>query len=141
MASITYAYMYWDNKQKQQKNPKAEIPQINLMTPAIVGGLTFIIAYSMFGFGNRTDEVGHVLQQSGEPNQIGRSQSGGFQSGGLQSGGFQTVKLIDNKSILGKSRMSDRLTESFDSNTYHLIGKNAIKLPSADVFIDIAKFN
>jgi hypothetical protein len=127
MTSITYAYMYWDNKQKKEKNPKANIPEINMTTPAAVGFLTLIIAYGLFGSGNN-DEVGAVLKQSGD----------------AQTGGFQNVKLIENNSLrngLNGSRIADRLTDSFDSNTYHLVGKNAIRLPSADVFIDIAKFN
>jgi hypothetical protein len=112
--------MYWDNKQKKEKNPKANLPEINMTTPVIVGFLTLIIAYGLFGNGNN-DEVGMVLKQSND----------------VQTGGFQNVKLIDNK-----SRITEKLTDSFgESNTYHLVGKNAIRLPSADVFIDIAKFN
>lgn len=125
MTSVTYAYLYWDNKKKQDKNPKAELPPINMTTPAVVGFLTLLIGYGLFGFGNKTDEVGHVIEQSNDP----------------QTGGFQTVKLMENKSLLQRSKMSERLSDSFGSNTYHLVGKNAIKLPSADVFIDIARFN
>lgn len=34
----------------------------------------------------------------------------------------------------------ERLTDTFDSNTYHIIDRGSIKLPHTDVFIDIAKF-
>lgn len=33
-----------------------------------------------------------------------------------------------------------KLTDGLDSVTYHLVGKNAIRLPQTDVFIDLAKF-
>ncbi|QKF93893.1 hypothetical protein QKU48_gp0435 [Fadolivirus algeromassiliense] len=125
MTSLTYAYMYWDNSQKQKKNPKAELPPINMTTPVVVGLITLIVAYGLFGFSSKNDDVGKVLQQTNE----------------LPSIENQNMRLVEKKNFLNRSRLSERVTDSFDSNTYHLVGKNAIKLPSADVFIDIAKFN
>ena len=39
-----------------------------------------------------------------------------------------------------KGGFTDNVTDSFGSNTYRLIGKNNIKLPQTDVFIDLAHF-
>lgn len=33
-----------------------------------------------------------------------------------------------------------RMTDTFNSETYYVVGKNNIKLPEVDVFIDMAKF-
>ena len=54
-----------------------------------------------------------------------------------QQGG---VNLLEGNPLAHKSRISERMTDTFGSNTYHLVGKNAIRLPQTDVFIDIAKF-
>jgi|688.fasta_scaffold317908_2 hypothetical protein len=121
-AIMTYLYMYWDNKKKREANPKADIEPVSLVTPAIVGVLTLFITYGFFGSSNvvkNVDSVGEVIDQT--------NQSGG-------------VKLLDSNPLANKRKISERLTDTFDSNTYHLVGKNTIRLPQTDVFIDIAKF-
>ncbi len=42
--------------------------------------------------------------------------------------------------LQGGKNFSESVTDSFGSNTYKLIGKNNIKLPQTDVFIDLAHF-
>jgi len=126
---LTYAYMWWDNKQKKEKNPKAVIEEIDYVPPVMVALLTLFITYNLFGFNGSSPtnitstNVEQVIEQT-RPT--------------LQGG----TKLIDgnasNKPL--QTRFSDQLADSFDSNTYHLLGKNTIKLPQTDVFIDIAKF-
>jgi len=37
-------------------------------------------------------------------------------------------------------RFTEGATDSFGSNTYRLVGRNNIKLPQTDVFIDLAHF-
>ena len=117
-AAGIYLYMYLENKKKLDKNPKAEIQPIDFTTIGIVGVVTFFVAYGLFGFGNK-DVVGGIIEQS----KIQPS---------------QPVKLLENQSLVGK--IKGTVIESFDSNTYHLVGKNAIRIPQTDVFIDIAKF-
>lgn len=46
------------------------------------------------------------------------------------------VTLLENNPTVAEGGMTD----TFGSNTYHLVGKNNIKLPQTDVFIDIARF-
>lgn len=121
---LTYAYLWWDNKQKKEKNPKAQVEEIDYIIPALVALLTLFITYNLFGFNASglpeitNSNVEQVIEQS-KPN-IGNNKL-------LEGGNLQT-------------RFSDKLADSFDSNTYHLLGKNTIKLPQTDVFIDIAKF-
>src|SRR5690348_14788668 len=118
--------MWWVNKQKKDKKPKAVIELIDYVPPAMVALLTVFITYNLFGFhtsapGITNSNVEQVIEQS-KPT--------------VQDGG---VKLIEG-GPLHQTRFSDKLADSFDSNTYHLLGKNTIKLPQTDVFIDIAKF-
>ena len=120
-ASLTYAYMYWENKKKREKNPKAEIEEKSYVTPAIVGILTLFITYNFFNTSDDNPSVSAVLEQS-KP---------------TQQGG---VNLLEGNPLAHKSKISERLDDTFGSNTYHLISKNAIRLPQTDVFIDIAKF-
>jgi len=120
--ALTYAYLYWDNMKKKEKNPKADIPPVDYTTPAIVGIMALFIGYSLFGFSKKSsmDEVGQVIETA-------------------------NPRLVEKPSdLVGGHKMntnfSDKFADSFDSNTYHLIGKNAIRLPNTDVFIDLAKF-
>ena len=123
---LTYAYMWWDNKQKKEKNPKAVIEEIDYVPPAMVALLTLFIAYNLFGNTNSLStgitnaNVEQVIEQT-KPT--------------LQGGS----NLIEGNPHV-QTRFSDKMADSFDSHTYHLLGKNTIKLPQTDVFIDIAKF-
>lgn len=112
---LTYLYMYYDNMKKQEANPKAKIEPVGFSTPGIVALVTLVITYGVFGFG--------VL--SSAPNQslnIESSQKGGI--GGVIKDRFTEGAVSD----------------SFGSNTFRLVGKNTIKLPQTDVFIDLAHF-
>ena len=118
-AGLTYLYMWWQNKKKQESNPKAVIEEIDYTPPILVGLIALFIAYNLFG--SESDSVGEVINQT-------KNIEGG-----------SNIKLIEGKPMM-HTRFSDKLADSFDSNTYHLIGKNMIKIPQTDVFIDIAKF-
>lgn len=120
---ITYLYMYWENQKKKDENPKVDIEPVSYITPAIVGLLTLFITYNFLSTSEPDASVTAVLEQSKEIQPSVNLLGGGSGSG-----------------IINKSRISERLTDSFGSNTFHLIGKNAIRLPPTDVFIDIAKF-
>lgn len=123
-ASLTYLYMYWENNKRQDENPKADIEQVSFVTPIVVGVLTLFISYNFLSV-EVSVPVNNTLEQSKVP----------------QLGGTKGVNLLDiNANHLIKPKMSEGVSDSFGSNTYHLLGKNAIKLPPTDVFIDIAKF-
>jgi hypothetical protein len=110
-----------ENERKHNKNPKIEKEEIGYITPAIVSVLTLFISYSFFGNSETIQPSEPVIENKQIPNLTG---------GNLSLGGHLAK--------LGK--VSERATDGFDSNTYHLVGKNAIKLPQTDVFIDLAKF-
>ena len=115
--ALTYAYMYWDNKKKQEENPKANIEEVTYTTPIIVGLLTLFITQSYFTINtnNTTDAVGKVIEETAKPQLTGGS-----------------INLL-NQNV-------PKMTDTFNSETYHLVGKNTIRLPQTDVFIDLAKF-
>lgn len=115
-SSLTYLYLWWENKKLKDKNPKAKIENVSYITPIIVGLLTLFITYNLFGFDNGEKSV--------ENNITGEIK---------QDGGANLIEL-------GKNKLSEGLTDTFGSNTYHLVSKNNIKLPQTDVFIDIARF-
>lgn len=120
--ALTYAYMYWENKKKKEENPKANIEEVTYTTPIIVGILTLFITHSFFtvnanNVNPSADPVGKVIENSNMPKLTGGAASND----------------ILNQSI-------PRMTDTFNSETYHLVGRNTIKLPQTDVFIDIAKF-
>lgn len=112
-AVATYAYLYWDNLEKQKKHPKLET-EISMMTPIIIGLLVFVIAYNLFG---KKENI-PILPTAGVPLLPDIA-----------------AKAQCNKFIDSKIKQLD-----IDSATFHLVGKNAIRLPQADVFIDLAKF-
>ena len=125
---LTYAYMWWDNKQKKEKNPKAVVEEIDYIPPAMVALLTLFITYNLFGFN------GSILSENISNTNV---QQIFEQTKPTLQGGAQIIK---GNNMQLQTRFSDKLADSFDSNTYHLLGKNTIKLPQTDVFIDIAKF-
>lgn len=114
---LTYLYLYWDNERKYKNNPKIKKESVSFVIPAVVAVITWFITNNLFKK-NKVNEITKPLNE-------------------IQSGG---IKLLETNPIINKIKISERLTDSFDSNTFHLIGKNAIKLPQTDVFIDIAKF-
>jgi hypothetical protein len=120
---ITYLYMSWDIENRHKKNPKSEKEQVNLITPAIVGIFVWFLTSSYFSTPTILDdkkeakEVSYIVG----PQKVGESMNQGIKS-----------------KIEGGN--SENISSSFGSKTYHLIGKNNIKLPQTDVFIDIARF-
>ena len=108
----TYGYLYWDNMQMKEKHPKREVEPVNLLIPLIVGLLVFVIAYNFFG----------NVQNNGL--------SADAASMYDMSARGQCNKFINKPTVL----LSD------GAESFHLVGKNAIRLPTADVFIDLAKF-
>ena len=116
--ALTYAYMYYENKKKQEENPKANIEEVTYTTPIIVGLLTLFITQSFFTINTNTsiptDTVGKIMEDS-KPQLTGGS-----------------VNILN--------QPVSKMTDTFNSETYHLVDKNVIRLPQTDVFIDLAKF-
>lgn len=120
---LTYLYMNWENKRKQEENPKANIEDVSYTTPIIVGLLVLFISQGFLGAETKEipaggDPVGHIIDNPSMPQLVG---------GGAKS-----------NDILGQA--GAKMSDTWNSEIYHLVGRNAIKLPQTDVFIDIAKF-
>ena len=108
---LSYLYLYLENKKKQDENPKATIEPINYTIPGVIALGTLFVAYSYFGFNKEVP----VAQVAGAIEQLPLNQ--GFTEGA-----------------------NGTAADSFGSNTFRLVGKNSIKLPQTDVFIDLAHF-
>ena len=108
---IAYLYMYYDNLKKQEANPKATIEPIGYTTPGIISLIVLFISYSIFGFNTSSSDT--IVDT-------------------IQDGGININNNVP--------RFTEGATDSFGSNTYRLVGKNTIKLPQTDVFIDLAHF-
>ena len=116
---LTYGYLYWSQMEKQKKYPKARLEPISIVTPLIVGLLVFVVAYNLFGKSSSNVESNVQSQwQINEPI---------YEQPSVKA---QCAKAID----------KIKFTEGVESATYHLVGKNAIRLPQHDVFIDLARF-
>ncbi len=112
---ITYAYLYWTDLEKQKRYPKVKLEPISIVTPLIVGLLVFIVAYNLF-----EKSTGNMQLPNASIN--------------------AQMQELPAKVQCAKAINKMKFTEGVESATYHLVGKNAIRLPQHDVFIDLAKF-
>ena len=115
----TYYYLYQENEKLHKKNPKSPKEDVDYTIPAVVAIIVLFIAYSYFG--NGSDDVDISSDNS---NSIA-----------MNSHLRLPAKLAGGSGVIGGVG-----TDTLGSQTYHLIGKNSIKLPHPDVFIDMAKF-
>jgi hypothetical protein len=51
-----------------------------------------------------------------------------------------TEEIVNEQLVGGNVKFTEGGSDSYGSNTYRLVGKNNIKLPQTDVFIDLAHF-
>ena len=110
--ALTYLYLWWDADKKHKKNPTSKKQQASIITPAIIAVVVWFLASSYFDSGEETSDIGVELPKNemSEP-----------------------VKS-ENRFNLADTSISS------GSRTYHMIGKNKVRLPETDVFIDLAKF-
>ena len=121
----TYAYLYYDNKQKQKQFPKSKIEEIGFITPMIVGLLVFVIAHNLFK-PNLAEIIDHTPKA---------------QCNELIANNIIKDINMDAFNHKGNINVDPKGYINADTATYHTVGKNAIRLPSnADVFIDLGKF-
>ena len=120
---LTYGYMYWEADRKHKENPKVQKRSVGLITPAVVSVIVWFLASSYLD--NRSvSQPSGIIGPSGPIGSTGVVQSTGPKTSLV---GNRTYKLVDSAG-------------SFGSESYRLIGKNNIKLPPTDVFIDLARF-
>jgi len=51
MSAATYGYLYWTENKRQKANPKSKPKPVNLITPAVVGVISWFIASSLLDHG------------------------------------------------------------------------------------------
>lgn len=119
---LTYGYMTWEADRKHKQNPKSEKKNIGFITPAVVSVITWFLASSYFD----RSPTAEFISSPQEPNNlvVNRSLPQPTVGGGM---------------VNPKPRLVEP-NNSFGSESYHLIGKNNVKLPPNDVFIDLARF-
>lgn len=120
LASITYLYLWYVAEQQYKENPSVPKRKIGLVTPGVIGVLTWFVVSSYFDFSSNTDSNINLNTNSN----------------------INTVKLPEvtpeYKLVTGGEGFNVKPVESSDS--YHLIGQKMVKLPKTDVFIDLAAF-
>ena len=128
VSTLVYLYMYWDNENRYKKNPKATRESVSLMTPAIVGLISWFVASNYFGSDvpQIVGENTNMLPQN-VPINLPIDQS------------VNKFKLVNNANN-NNAIVGGFTAGSSESRSYHLIGKNNIRLPQTDVFIDVARF-
>jgi hypothetical protein len=118
--ALSYLYLYLEHKKKQEENPKATIEPINYTIPGVIALVTLALAYGFFGFRSSSLAPDQIPGLAPGPTPLG------VEVPKLNQGGF--------------TEGTQGAADSFGSNTFHLVGKNTIKLPQTDVFIDLAHF-
>lgn len=120
---LTYGYMYWEADRKHKQNPKVKRRSVGFITPAVISVIVWFLASSYFDNSGSPSEApkqsGTTIQTQPQNNLLGQPKSSLISN--------NSYKLVDSDG-------------SFGSESYQLIGKNNIKLPPTDVFIDLARF-
>ena len=147
IGTMTYLYLYWDNEQTYIKNPKATKQTVGLLTPFVVTLISWFLASYFLGnisFGSAKGVVGESQLVQNQPQITGQAQVTGQPQIATQAQvqqaitePVQTGGNSLNRMKIDNSRFS---MASSDNMSYHLIGRNNIRLPQTDVFIDVAKF-
>jgi hypothetical protein len=116
-AALTYLYIWWEEKKRKEKNPKAKSQPTNIITPLIVGVIAWFIASNYFV----EKPVAKTLDATG--------------------GAHMALPQIigNNKPVVVNNGMIES-EGSLGSASYHIISKKDVKMPPIDVFIDLAKF-
>lgn len=63
LGTITYLYLYWENKKKKEKNDKI-VDGVNYYIPIAVAILGWFIAYNIFGKWNTTIDTANIQPTS-----------------------------------------------------------------------------
>jgi len=119
--AVTYLYMWWEEKKRREKNPKAKKRTVNVITPVVVGGIAWFIASNYFDNSpTQAPPVERMVQQEAQkvlPDIVG---------------GRKPILVNQNGAIDSAG--------SLGSASYHIISKRNVRLPPMDVFIDVAPF-
>lgn len=108
VAAATYSYLYWKEKQRQREDENAKPKSVNIMIPGVVGALIWFVV-------------------------------GSFIAKPLVGGSVQKKSSLPPNSVINKFNENVQLaaTDSFGSDSYRLVQKGNIELPTKDVFLDL----
>lgn len=134
VAVLVYLFLWWQEKKRLEKNPNSKRKKINFIIPIVLGGMSWFI--SSFYFNNsavvKADSIIDNLSNVNNVNNIGGNIA--------NKPNINNNLLNGNKQYIINSRGSINSDNSLGSASYHIIGKNDVKYPGLDVFLDIAQF-
>ena len=61
--ALTYLYMWWEEKKRREKNPKAKKRSVNIITPAIVGGIAWFVASNYFDTSPPSNTIEQLIKE------------------------------------------------------------------------------
>jgi amino acid transporter len=146
-AVVTYLLIWWDEKKRQDKNPKIKKKKpINFITPIVVGCITWFVASNYLNNSHPVDMIDiRTDVQKVLPNIIGGDPMNTLKSQMSQINQMPKVHQVSqmiapnlNQNIQHAQQFSKM--DSLGSASYHIINKNKVRLPPLDVFIDLAPF-
>jgi hypothetical protein len=129
-AALTLLYIWWTEKKRMERNPKAKPQQLNFVTPVVVGGISWFIASNYL-----KNSVEQTVDQGVELLKNNVQQNLSKIVGGT---GPSISKTLNPTS--GTAQIPTNNIDTIGSSNYRLLSKRNIRLPPTDVFIDLAKF-
>ena len=123
---LTYIYIYWNNESKHKKNPKSKKKSVNLITPCAVALIMWFISSNYLD----NNETPQILKGGGLL-EIPKNLKDDILDN-------NKINLLNEKMVNVEAINTEGInTEGVNTESYHLIGKNNIRLPQTDVFIDL----
>lgn len=132
-ATLTYLYLLWDAKNMSKKNPELKNQSVNLYTVGLIGIVTWYLTSCYFDSYLQDVNIQDKITNNSPSNGFALVKDG--VSGNPEINAANAPELIKNMDLqnLGANN-------SIGSTSFHLVGKNKIRLPPPDVFIDMANF-
>ncbi len=118
LGAITYLYMWYEEKNRREKNPKTRKRAVNIVTPVVVAIIAWFISSNYFS-NSTIKKAQPTIETKPEATPI--------------IGGKTKQYLVTSKGSIDTDG-------SLGSASYHIISKKNVRLPPIDVFIDLAKF-
>jgi hypothetical protein len=124
---VTYVFLYYRAQNNNKDKDDIEKESISILTPGLIGLFVWFISASYFD--SLPDNSSIIDINSVQGKAIANKAFDGNMKGGSYN--------LSTYSGTVRNSMSDL---SINNTSYHLIGKNKIRVPAPDIFIDVAKF-
>ena len=144
---LTFLYLYRENDKEHKKNPEQKMKSVGYGLPIFIGFITFIVATFYFKpnllFSNQSAPIEPIDSTNNLQipiiNQIPINNQPNINYIPPQSNINPIIPVKQIQPNINQI-IPVKLQSGGSDKVYHFIGKNNIKLPQTDVFIDIAKF-